>query len=766
MCNASLRGGPFRRRFRSPTLRAFARTGALLLGLTLAGPAPHGRAHEGHEPLPAKGVLVDIKAGTIALSRAAHRALGIETAEVTTRPLDARTLAYARLVPAWNRHAYAATGIGGRVAAIHVRAGDRVDAGQVLATIESLALETIQLELLAARTEHALAAQTLERIGDLADAQVATGRELAEARARWEQVRGAMNVAAAKLRSLGVAEDLIAAVLSGSSPPLTSAVDITSPIAGTVMHVDVVAGDTVQPNEHLFEVVDLSEVWAEVHVLERDVNSVGVGQRVELVFSAFPGEPLATEVHATGLMLDPQTKLGTVWAVVTNPPAGPPRFLPGMTGQAQIVRDLGTERIAVPATALVTNGVEKYVLVEEAATKDGVEYRKQNVVVEGIAAGVALLRDGSVFPGDLVVTEGSHELGSFFISGVLRLSPEAEANMGLRTEPAGERAVDEVLEFDGLVDVPPNARASAAVQTEGRVTRILARIGQAVSAGDVLAEVASLEVLELQNALIQAGAQRRLHEGSLARLKALDATQSVPQKRVWETQAAAITAAEQVESLSRKLLGIGFTATEVAAVAAEGTVVPVVRVRAPVTGTVVRLDVVPGQVVQPDQPVAEIHDPRHAWVRAHLVEREVGRLPAEVAAGHARVRFMSLPEQVFPATMARRGSVVDATDRTLPVWLEIDVPPDTVLQHNMLARVALPIGRTSPTLAVPVTAIVRQGTQAHVFVRESDGSFRRQAVVLGRSDDRFVAVEDGLRPGDIVAVAGVADLQTAFASIR
>ena len=282
----------------------------------------------------------------------------------------------------------------------------------------------------------------------------------------------------------------------------------------------------------------------------------------------------------------------------------------------------------------------------------------------------------------------------------------------------------------------------------------------------MLAEVASLEVLELQNALIQAGAQRRLHEGSLARLKALDATQSVPQKRVWETQAAAITAAEQVESLSRKLLGIGFTAAEVAAVAAEGTVVPVVRVRAPVTGTVVRLDVVPGQVVQPDQPVAEIHDPRHAWVRAHLVEREVGRLPAEVAAGQARVRFMSLPEQVFPATMARRGSVVDATDRTLPVWLEIDVPPDTVLQHNMLARVALPIGRTSPTLAVPVTAIVRQGTQAHVFVRESDGSFRRQAVVLGRSDDRFVAVEDGLRPGDIVAVAGVADLQTAFASIR
>lgn len=766
MCNASLHGGPSRRRFRPPAPGALARLGGLLVGLTLAGPAPPGRAHEGHEPLPAKGVLVDVEAGTIALSRAAHRALRIETAEVTTRPLDARTLAYARLVPAWNRHAFAATGIGGRVAGIHVRAGDRVEAGQVLATIESLALETIQLELLAARTEHALAAQTLERIGALAEAEVATGRELSEARARWEQVRGEMNVAATKLRGLGVAEELVAAVLAGSSPPLSSAVDIVSPIAGTVMHVDVMAGDTVQSNEHLFEVVDLSEVWAEVHVLERDVNQIAVGQRVELVLSAFPGEHLTTQVHATGLMLDPQTKLGTVWAVVANPSDGPPRFLPGMTGQAQIVKHLGVDRIAVPAAALVTNGVEKYVLVQEAATKEGVEFRKQNVVVEGTAEGVALLRDGNVFPGDLVVTEGSHELGSFFISGVLRLSPEAEANMGLRTEPAGEHAIDEVLEFDGLVDVPPTARAIAAVQTEGRVTQILCRIGQAVAAGDVLAEIASLEVLDLQNALIEAGARRRLHDGALARLKTLDATQSVPQKRVWETQAAAITAAERVEGLSRKLLGIGFTAAEVAAVAAEGAVVPAVRVRAPVAGTVVRLDVVPGQVVQPDQPVAEIHDPRHAWVRAHLVEREVGRLPAEAAVGRARVRFMSLPERVFPATVARRGSVVDATDRTLPVWLEIDVPPDTVLQHNMLARVTLPIGRSPPVLAVPVTAVVRTGTQAHVFVRDPDGSFRRVAVGLGRSDDRFVAVAEGLRPGDVVAVAGVADLQTAFASIR
>jgi hypothetical protein len=80
--------------------------------------------------------------------------------------------------------------------------------------------------------------------------------------------------------------------------------------------------------------------------------------------------------------------------------------------------------------------------------------------------------------------------------------------------------------------------------------------------------------------------------------------------------------------------------------------------------------------------------------------------------------------------------------------------------------VSLPIASAAPALAVPVSAVVRQGTQPYLFIRAADGSFRRQAVTLGAGDDRLVTVRDGLAPGEIVAVAGVADLQTAFASIR
>lgn len=737
-----------------------------LAACCLVGLPRDARAHEGHEPLPTKGVLVDAERGTLALSPTAHRALKIETADVAEHAVDARTTAYARLVPAWNRHAFAATGIDGRVAAIHVRAGDIVAAGQRLATIESLALETIQLELLTARAEHDLAARTFERIQALAEAQAAAIRDRSEARSRLEQTQGAVDVAVAKLRSLDVPEEVVAALLADADRPLTSAVEILSPIAGTIMHVDVTVGDVVPANEHLFEVVDLAEVWAEISILERDVTAVAAGQRVELTLPAWPDERLSTTIHATGMMLDPETKLGTAWAAIANPATGPARFLPGMTGQARIVSGSGVARVAVPTEALVGNGIEKFVLVEEAATERGYEYRKQNVVVDALDGPLVTLRDGGVFPGDRVVTKGSHELAGFFISGVLRLSPEAEENMGLRTEPATLHPIDEVLEFDGMVDVPPGARTIAAAQVEGRITRLLGRIGQEVAQGDVVAEVSSLAALDIQLQLIQAAAQRRLADESLQRLKELDASQSVPRKRVWEAQTAALSLAERVEALGRTLRGVGFSAAEVDRIAKEGEVLATLTIKAPAAGTIVRLDAVAGQVIQPNEAVAEVHDSRHAWVRGHLTENEVGRLHAHDPAGAARVRFMAVPDQVFTGTVARRGNVIDARDRTLPVWIEIDVPPGRVLQHNMLARVSLPIARSAPTLAVPASAIVRQGTQAYLFVRDPDGSFRRQPVALGAGDDRLVTVTAGLAPGEIVAVAGVADLQTAFASIR
>src|SRR5262249_59318630 len=131
---------------------------------------------------------------------------------------------------------------------------------------------------------------------------------------------------------------------------------------------------------------------------------------VELSLTAYPGELFRTQVAVKGLYLDPQRHVGTVWADLANPAGQEPRLLPGMHGQAQLILPGSDKSLTVPAAALIRDGAESYVLLEEAVTAAGSEYRKHPVVLGRQSPAFVEVGGGAVFPGDRVVTQGGHEL--------------------------------------------------------------------------------------------------------------------------------------------------------------------------------------------------------------------------------------------------------------------------------------------------------------------------------------------------------------------
>ena len=86
----------------------------------------------------------------------------------------------------------------------------------------------------------------------------------------------------------------------------------------------------------------------------------------------------------------------------------------------------------------------------------------------------------------------------------------------------------------------------------------------------------------------------------------------------------------------------------------------------------------------------------------------------------------------------------------------------------MLAKMTISVGVNSRVTAVPISAVLREGSRAHVFVKRPDlpGTFQRRRVMLGHRDDRYIEIKSGLKPGELVAVVGVQELRTAFASVR
>ena len=711
--------------------------------------------HEGHQPLPTKGVRVDLAKGRITLSKAARELIDVRTSEVEQREGTERLRAYATLIAPWTKYAVVTSRLSGRVVTLPVRPGDFVEAGQVLAELDSLDLHTLRLDYQEARNDIDLSGKILEGLEPAAKSGAVSGQRLLEAQLTHQQNLNTLRVLQSKATALNIAEDLLTA---DQEQPLR--MPVQSPVRGVVVHSDLAVGKFVEPTEHLMDVVDLSTVWVKIGVLERDWHRVAIGQSVRLTVSGLPGQTFETKIDKLGAMLDPLTHQSLAWAEVRNA-ENAATFRPGMNGQAELTWRSRKSVQSVPSEAVQSDGAERYVLVEESELKDGSEYQKVAVVVGRQSSGRVEILAGKLLPGDRVVTRGGHPLSSLFFLGVLRIGPETARTIGLKVEPVSEQVVERIQSFDGGLDIPPNHRTMASSQLGGKLVSLRVDRGQPVRAGDVLAEIASLELRDIQLDLLRAHLDGAMWRDTLARRRT--AGDAVPRRTILETEGQVKTFDTQTAGLRQKLLMLGITMPQIDEVLKTGRVIDALPVRAPIDGAVVDFDRMLGQVVRADESLFEIHDISQIRVQAFVGERD----SALVQLGQkARIRLVAYPDLAAEGTVTRIGPVVGVDSRTQAAWIEFTWPPSVPLQHNMAARVTLTTSRPSPSLAIPLSAIVRDGLRSFAFVQKADGPFDRRRIELGRADDRLVEVKSGLVRGETVATGGVTQIQTAYAAIR
>ena len=96
----------------------FRRASITALALLLSGAAVWLWAHEGHQPLPARGASVDLANGVIVLSDSARTALDVQTAEAKLQTVEERIIAPATVVAPWQHYAYATSRIEGKIVEI------------------------------------------------------------------------------------------------------------------------------------------------------------------------------------------------------------------------------------------------------------------------------------------------------------------------------------------------------------------------------------------------------------------------------------------------------------------------------------------------------------------------------------------------------------------------------------------------------------------------------------------------------------------------
>lgn len=718
-------------------------------------------SHEGHRPLPIRGMEVNAETGRMVLTAASRELLDVQTAEAISKTLHRSVRTYGSIVVPWNQHAVIASPLAGRIVELNVIPGQTVQAQQVVAVMESLELEQLALELRAARTEFLLSQKLVDNVSQPAQSGAVPGSRLRESRYKLEKDHASVELASAKWQALKLPTELLHSILNSPATEHRPLLELRTPISGVVTHADLSIGKIVDPKEHLFEVLDLSKVWLKIQVLEKDLVSLAVGQKLTFQLSANREISFSGIIDAVGSYLDPATHLGTVWGTLANDQASRIQLLPGMTGEVQI--DIGgdTGQLAIPYSSVVRDGAERFALVEQEQTDLASIYQKQ-VLVLGRRSGEQIqVLGGNLYPGDRVVTRGVHELSGYFAKGVLKVNSQTARDIRLQTAPVEIAQVAETLAIDGIVDVPPTHRSVASVQFGGVVERILVDRAETVRRGQVLAEISSEPFKNLQLDLLKTNFDLNLASDTVANLRT--ANDAISARQLWEEESKLNQLTSRRDVLIQQLKTSGIEQQQIEALLVKRMLILTLPVRAPVDGVIVAFDKFLGHVVNPDESLFEVHDLGHAWVKGLASERD---LPRVKIGQLVRVRFVANPEEVVLGTVARSGQAISNADRTLSIWVDLQTMPSFQLQQGMMARINIATGVTSSGISVPRQAIVREGLRSYVFVEGMHQEFERRYVVAGASDDLRTGILHGLQLGESIAIHGARELQSGYAALR
>ena len=260
--------------------------------------------------------------------------------------------------------------VGGIVARVLAREGDRVQAGDVVLELEN-AQETAGVASAAAELQKMREVDTRTAEEDLRQAEVTldqarrqfdrtqslyqseapSKQDLEDAQKSLDLARSHRESAAANLRSLqagGSAARHAEAGLSQAEAAL-AATRITAPAAGTILHRHVEAGDAVQPGQLLLELAKEGETLLSIQPEEKNLGFLRIGQKATASADAFPDRTFPAEVLEIAPAIDPAR--GTVEVRLRVP--DPPDYLrPDMTVSVNVEAARNENALVLPADAV------------------------------------------------------------------------------------------------------------------------------------------------------------------------------------------------------------------------------------------------------------------------------------------------------------------------------------------------------------------------------------------------------------------------------
>lgn len=319
---------------------------------------------------------------------------GVKVEAIQPQKLTASLVVTASIQADQDRVARVAPRTGARIISAPAKLGDRVRAGQVLATLDSVEVGEAYANLVQAQSELRIAEADLRRAETLVKDEIIPRKDYLRAQSEREKAAASVRATTDKLRMLGGNP--------GASGRGVSGFAVIAPFAGSIIEKKATIGELASPSESMFTVADLSRVWIVADLPESALAQVRIGAQAKVAVPSYPDQLFGGRVSHIGAAVNKETR--TVAARIEVPNADG-RLKPDMFATATI--DVGTEGrevLSLPDPAIVMMQGQPTVFVYEqgAYVPRAVQPGERSGGRTTVAAGLK--------PGEQVVTAGAYEL--------------------------------------------------------------------------------------------------------------------------------------------------------------------------------------------------------------------------------------------------------------------------------------------------------------------------------------------------------------------
>jgi membrane fusion protein, heavy metal efflux system len=334
----------------------------------------------------------------------------------------------------------------------------------------------------------------------------------------------------------------------------------------------------------------------------------------------------------------------------------------------------------------------------------------------------------------------------------LKLSPNSEAEHQIKAVAIGKKRLGDLISATATIEPDPREVARVTPRIRARVVRLIADPGQRVKPGEPLAILSSIELGQAKTEYLKARSLSDIAHQHLTREQSLYQRKVASMKDALEARAAYDTAFAQYQA-ARETLNLLIPSAEVARVSwsAAGHSLSDFALASPIAGTLVKRDLIVGQMVSGEAEVITVMNLDHVWVLANIFEHDLAGLAVGAT---AQVKVEAWSDHSFQGVVSYLSDTVDPATRT--VQARIDVPnPDHRLKPGMFAHAEIQTaGGGREVLAAPASAIYEVNGAKAVFVQTAPRVFSLRPVVVGAAGHEEVEILSGVHSGERVVTHG------------